>query len=217
MTQGGTDHSSHRLVYYGLSERKAVAALTLLAALLGATALAYNVLANARVTAVGVLISSSSSSSSPASSATSGALAPRGSRPRAVALRAFSPTAPPGRGARDFAIICVSFLAAYLLFVDGGGHDTQRAVFLATLPILLAVRYVLFVLVRDLPADLALRRRARPARDRRPRSRCRRRSRSGSSGRPARFVDFPLEIFLVDALLCMTLVAASRLVLRLLP
>ncbi len=30
-------------------------------------------------------------------------------------------------------------------------------------------------------------------------------------------VDFPLEIFVVDALLCMTLVAASRLVLRLLP
>jgi FlaA1/EpsC-like NDP-sugar epimerase len=31
------------------------------------------------------------------------------------------------------------------------------------------------------------------------------------------FGDFPLEIFVVDALLCMTLVAASRLVLRLLP
>ena len=57
VTQGGTDHSSHRLVYYGLSEQQAVAALTLLALLLGATALAYNVLANARVTAVGVLIS----------------------------------------------------------------------------------------------------------------------------------------------------------------
>ena len=57
VTQGGTDHSSHRLVYYGLSEQQAVAALTLLAALLGATALAYNVLANARVTAVGLLIS----------------------------------------------------------------------------------------------------------------------------------------------------------------
>ena len=29
VTQGGTDHSSHRLVYYGLSEQQAVAALTL--------------------------------------------------------------------------------------------------------------------------------------------------------------------------------------------
>ena len=57
VTQGGTDHSSHRLVYYGLSEPQAVAALTLLAALLGATALAYNVLSNARITAVGVLVS----------------------------------------------------------------------------------------------------------------------------------------------------------------
>ena len=53
VTQGGTDHSSHRLVYYGLSEQQAVAALTLLAALLGATALAYNVLANARITRSG--------------------------------------------------------------------------------------------------------------------------------------------------------------------
>ena len=31
------------------------------------------------------------------------------------------------------------------------------------------------------------------------------------------FLDFPLEVFIVDALLCMTLVAASRLVLRMLP
>ena len=53
VTQGGTDHSSHRLVDDGLSEQQAVAALTLLAALLGATALAYNVLANPRVTAAG--------------------------------------------------------------------------------------------------------------------------------------------------------------------
>ena len=34
VTQGGRDHSSHRLVYYGLSEQQAVAALALLAALL---------------------------------------------------------------------------------------------------------------------------------------------------------------------------------------
>ena len=76
----------------------------------------------------------------------------------------------------DFTIVCLSFLAAYLLFVDGGGTYTQRGIFLATLPILLGVRYVLFVLF-GLPADLALRLRARPARDRR-RGPARRRSRS---------------------------------------
>ena len=46
----------------------------------------------------------------------------------------------------DFVIICASFLAAYLLQVDGRGTEVQRAVFLAALPVLLAVRYVLFVL-----------------------------------------------------------------------
>ena len=56
VTRGGRDHSSHRLVYYGLSEAKAVLLLALVAAAVGATALAYNVLDNARLTAVGVLL-----------------------------------------------------------------------------------------------------------------------------------------------------------------
>jgi FlaA1/EpsC-like NDP-sugar epimerase len=116
----------------------------------------------------------------------------------------------------DFGIICFSFLSAYLLFVDGGGTNTQRALFLATLPILLGVRYVLFVLfgiyrriwrfasARDLlaigvavvlsvPITIGIVRAIRP------------------------FLDFPLEVFVVDALLCMTLVAGSRLALRMLP
>jgi UDP-GlcNAc:undecaprenyl-phosphate/decaprenyl-phosphate GlcNAc-1-phosphate transferase len=218
VTQGGTDHSSHRLVYYGLSEQQAVAALTLLAALLGATALAYNVLANARVTAVGVLISfvvlvqfasflgdlqERSRSDDPG--------------PSPPLWRAFLSN--PRRLVEvltDFAIICVSFLASYLLFVDGGGSYTQRGIFLAVLPILLGVRYVLFVVfgiyrriwrfasARDLlaiagavalsvPLTIGIVRAIRP------------------------LTDFPLEIFFVDALLCMTLVAASRLALRLLP
>ena len=148
VTQGGTDHSSHRLVYYGLSEQQAVAALTLLAALLGATALAYNVLANARVTAVGVLISFVVLVQF---ASFLGDLQERSRRedpgPAPPLWRAFLSN--PRRLVEvltDFAIICVSFLTAYLLFVDGGGTNTQRALFLATLPILLGVRYVLFVL-----------------------------------------------------------------------
>ena len=38
---GRTDHSSHRLVYYGLSEKRAVLLLTAIATVLGATSLAY--------------------------------------------------------------------------------------------------------------------------------------------------------------------------------
>ena len=57
MTQGGKDHTSHRLVYYGLSEQEAVALLATVAVALGATGLAYNVLDNGRITAIGVLVS----------------------------------------------------------------------------------------------------------------------------------------------------------------
>jgi len=218
VTQGGTDHSSHRLVYYGLSEQQAVAALTLLAALLGATALAYNVLSNARITAVGVLISFVVLVQF---ASFLGDLEERSRRaapgPAPSLWRAF--VSQPRRLLEvlvDFAIICVSFLTAYLLFVDEGGNDVQRAVFLATLPVLLAVRYVLFVVAgiyrrvwryageRDLlaiavsialsvPIVLAVIAKTQP------------------------LGDFPLEIFLVDALLCAALVGGSRLALRLLP
>ena len=56
VTQGGRDHTSHRLVYYGLSETKAVLLLAIVASAIGATALAYNVLDNGRLTAIGVLV-----------------------------------------------------------------------------------------------------------------------------------------------------------------
>jgi hypothetical protein len=47
----------------------------------------------------------------------------------------------------DFALMCASFLTAYALLVDGLGDDVQRAVFLAALPVVLAARYLCFVLV----------------------------------------------------------------------
>ena len=147
VTQGGTDHTSHRLVYYGLSEQQAVLGLTLLAALLGATGLAYTVLANPRVTAIGVLVSFVVLVQF-ASFLTD--LEERSRRheegPPPALWRAL--VSHPRRLVEvlvDFAIICTSFLAAYLLFVDGKGTLVERAVFLSTLPVLLGVRYVLFV------------------------------------------------------------------------
>ena len=53
--QGGRDHSSHRLVRCGLSEKHAVVLLAVVATLLGATSLAYKVLDDQRLTLVGVL------------------------------------------------------------------------------------------------------------------------------------------------------------------
>ncbi|NUT56765.1 MAG: hypothetical protein HOQ03_12385 [Thermoleophilia bacterium] len=218
VTQGGTDHSSHRLVYYGLSELQAVAALTLLAALLGATALAYITLANPRVTAVGLLVSFVVLVQF---ASFLGDLQERSRRedpgPAPALWRAFLSN--PRRLVEvmaDFAIVCVSFLASYLLFVDGTGTVTQRALFLATLPVLLGVRYVLFVVfgiyrriwrfasARDLAAIAAAVALSVPLT-------------IGIVAALRPFADFPLEVFLVDALLCAALVAGSRLALRLLP
>ena len=54
--KGGRDHTSHRLVYRGLSEKRAVVLLALISAALGATSLMYNVLDNTWVTLIGVLL-----------------------------------------------------------------------------------------------------------------------------------------------------------------
>ena len=54
--KGGRDHTSHRLVYRGLSEKRAVILLGIVSAALGATSLAYNVLDDTYVTLAGVLL-----------------------------------------------------------------------------------------------------------------------------------------------------------------
>ncbi len=216
LTQGGTDHSSHRLVYYGLSERQAVALLTLVAALLGATALAYNVLADARVTAVGVLISfvvlvqfasflgdleqrSRSHETGPAPSLWRAFF----SNPRRL-LEVLV----------DFAVICTSFLAAYLLQVDGGGTNVQRAIFLSTLPVLLAGRYVLFVVFGIYRRVWRFASWPRPRRDRRGCACCPCRSGSRDRGCDSIARDVSARDLPVDALLCTSSSPASRLALR---
>ena len=56
ISQGGRDHSSHRLVRFGMSEKHAVLLLALIATALGGTSLAYNVLDDQRLAIVGVLV-----------------------------------------------------------------------------------------------------------------------------------------------------------------
>src|SRR5205814_2572913 len=56
VTRGGRDHTSHRLVYQGLSDKRAVVLLCVVSAALGLTSLAYNVLGDTRITLAGVLI-----------------------------------------------------------------------------------------------------------------------------------------------------------------
>ncbi len=219
VTQGGRDHTSHRLVYYGLSETKAVLLLAIVASAIGATALAYNVLDNGRLTAVGVLVTFvllvqfGSFLSDLQERSRRGIEGPEPLLWRALVFE-------PRRLVEvfaDFVLICASFFCAYLLVVGGTGTDYERSVYLSALPILLGARYVLFV-------ALGVYRRVwrfATARDVVPIAvAC-----FGSA--LAAYVilvalrpigSFPaVEIFVVDAVLCTLLVGASRLALRLLP
>jgi len=220
VTQGGRDHTSHRLVYYGLSEAKAVLLLALVAAAIGATALAYNVLDNGRLTALGVLVTFvllvqfASFLSDLEERSRSGVV--EGPEPSLWRALVFEPRRLV-EVVVDFLVICGSFLAAYLLVVGGTGTEYERSVFLSALPILLATRYVFFV-------GLGVYRRVwrfATARDVLPIA-------IGCAGsaivsyvilvalRP--IGSFPaVEIFVVDAVLATVLVGGSRLVLRLLP
>jgi len=219
VTQGGRDHTSHRLVYYGLSETKAVLLLAIVASAIGATALAYNVLDNGRLTAIGVLVTFvllvqfGSFLSDLEERSRRGVEGPEPSLWRAIVFE-------PRRLLEvfvDFVLICTSFLAAYVLAVGGTGTDFERSVYLSALPILLASRYVFFV-------ALGVYRRVwryATARDVLPIAvGC-----IGSSA-VAYFIlialrpigSFPaVEIFVIDAILCTLLAGASRLTLRLLP
>ena len=219
VTQGGRDHTSHRLVYYGLSETKAVLLLAIVASAIGATALAYNVLDNGRLTAIGVLLTFvllvqfGSFLSNLEERSRRGIEGPEPSLWRALIFE-------PRRLVEvfaDFVLICVSFLVAYALAVGGTGTDFERSVYLSALPILLASRYVFFV-------ALGVYRRVwryATARDVVPIV-------VGCFGsavaacvilvalRP--IGSFPaVQIFAIDAILCTILVGASRLALRLLP
>jgi UDP-GlcNAc:undecaprenyl-phosphate/decaprenyl-phosphate GlcNAc-1-phosphate transferase len=149
VTQGGRDHSSHRLVYYGLSETKAVGLLALISVVLGATAVAYNVLDKPAVTAIGVLLSFVLLVQF---GAFLGELSERSRTGQAgdTSLR-HALMVEPRRLVEmlfDFALTCAVFLLAYLLVVGGEGGPNQRGFFLAALPVLIGSRYVAFVALR---------------------------------------------------------------------
>ncbi len=207
--QGGRDHTSHRLVYRGLTEKRTVVLLSVIAAGLGATSLAYTQLDDARITVFGVLLSFA-------------LLAQFGGFLADVEPR----TAADGRhpvlrlfvlhrrrlieALVDFALIAAAFVAAYLLVVRGSGSAYQKHMFNTTLPVVLAARYLLF-----LPFGLY-----------------RGVWRFASTNEASRviaavatsellafaflvlttrtFGDFPLSIFVVDGLICTVLVGASR-------
>jgi UDP-GlcNAc:undecaprenyl-phosphate GlcNAc-1-phosphate transferase len=116
----------------------------------------------------------------------------------------------------DFVLICTSFLLAYLMVVGGKGSVQQRSVFLGALPVVLGMRYVVFVAFRIYRRVW----RYAAARDALVIALAIGISEILALGvivatRP--LGGFPLRVFLVDAVVCTALVTSSRLVLRILP
>jgi UDP-GlcNAc:undecaprenyl-phosphate GlcNAc-1-phosphate transferase len=138
VSQGGRDHSSHRLVSLGVSETGAVVLLALVSAALGATSLAYEAFGSGRIAAIGVLVSF-------ALLIQFGSFLADIDRDKPAA-RAWLYTRRLAEVVVDGALIAASFLAAYLLRFNGIGTPNQRHYFLLTLPVLLFCRYIALLL-----------------------------------------------------------------------
>ncbi len=143
--QGGRDHSSHRLVRFGLSEKHAVALLALIATGIGASSLAYNVLDNVRYTVIGVVITFALL----VQFASFLADIERRPLPEQRALGFTQAFAVHWRRVIevlvDFVVITGSFLAAYAIVFGWPGTTSQRFIAGLTLPIVLAARYLTFI------------------------------------------------------------------------
>jgi UDP-GlcNAc:undecaprenyl-phosphate GlcNAc-1-phosphate transferase len=144
VTQGGRDHTSHRLVYEGLSDKRAVVLLSVVSAALGLTSLAYKVLDDTRVTLIGVLITFAfllqfGSYLADVNRAPAADRAPSFFASLLVHRRRFVEVIV------DFLLISASFTAAYLIRLQGTGVPWERHVFDRSLPALLVARYVFFI------------------------------------------------------------------------
>jgi len=145
VTQGGRDHTSHRLVYQGLSDKRAVVLLAIVSTAVGLTGLAYKLLDNTLLTLVGVLV-------------TFAFLVQFGSFLAGSVRRTDAST---GRGLAaslvanrrrfvevvvDFALIAASFTLAFMIRVQSTNFTIFKHTYELTLPALLVARYIAFIL-----------------------------------------------------------------------
>jgi UDP-GlcNAc:undecaprenyl-phosphate/decaprenyl-phosphate GlcNAc-1-phosphate transferase len=210
VTQGGRDHTSHRLVRGGLGEKSTVVLLAAVAAGLGGSSLAYSALGNPRVTLVGVLVTFVLLVQF-AGFLTDLDRGSSGHEGRGVLLRKILLS--PRRLIEvlvDFVLVSVSFGVAYLLFTTADGTANQKHIFLVSLPVILAIRYLAFIVfglysgvwrfagARDAGAITAAVVVSEPI----------------AVGiiwlTFGPFQDFPASVYVVDALLCVVLIGASR-------
>jgi UDP-GlcNAc:undecaprenyl-phosphate GlcNAc-1-phosphate transferase len=143
ISQGGRDHSSHRLVRFGLSEKNAVLLLALIATALGGTSLAYNVLADQRLAVVGVLVTFVLLVQFASFLADAEQRVPGGETrivdAFAVHWRRLIEVLV------DFVLITGAFAAAYATRFGWPGTEYQRHIAEVTLPIVIATRYLAFM------------------------------------------------------------------------
>jgi UDP-GlcNAc:undecaprenyl-phosphate/decaprenyl-phosphate GlcNAc-1-phosphate transferase len=144
VTQGGRDHTSHRLVYEGLSDKRAVVLLSVVSAALGLTSLAYKVLDDTRITIMGVLITFAfllqfGSYLADVNRTPTADRAPRFFASLLVNRRRLVEVVV------DFLLVSASFTAAFIIRLEGTGVVWQRHVFDRSLPALLVARYVFFI------------------------------------------------------------------------
>ncbi len=143
--EGGRDHTSHRLVYSGLSEKHAVLVLAVLAAAVGGTSLLYSAVDDAELTLVGVLVTFTLLVQLAGGLVTLEEAPDPGSVSLRQVLQRQWPRALEVVG--DFVLITGAFAAAYVLRFDGLGTHASRELFIKALPVVLASRYALFLLL----------------------------------------------------------------------
>jgi len=208
---GGRDHTSHRLVYRGLSEMSAVAVLATIAAALGATSIAYGVLDSSGLALVGVLVTFVLLVQfvSYLAEAERDPVAAHALAERPLALRIFVSPRRLLEVLLDFALVSAAFVGAYALQVGPNGTEFERKLLMLSLPAVVAARYLGFILfgiyrrvwhyagARDgaaIVGAVAVSEVAAMA--------------------PVlamnEFGHFPLSVFLVDFLLCSVLIGAAR-------
>jgi UDP-GlcNAc:undecaprenyl-phosphate GlcNAc-1-phosphate transferase len=202
---GGRDHTTHRLVYAGLSERRAVVVLAAIAAAVGGTALVYSAADSVQLTLAGVIVTFALLAQF------AGALATLDERLGASIVRSLElQSRRVLYVAGDFLLVGAAFAAAYLVRFHGLGPANERELFWKALPVVLAARYAFFIVfglysrtwrsdLRDVArvvvAVLASEAVAVAL--------------IAASDRTA-FATFSRSVFAFDALLCAPLVIASR-------
>ncbi len=208
--QGGKDHTSHRLVRGGLSEHRTVVLLAAIAAGLGGTALAYSVLGDYRITLVGVLVTFAllvqfAGFLVDLERGSGDEVVPGGWMLRTVVLhrrRLFEVLA-------DFVLISLAFALAYLLVVSGTGTPYERHVAAVALPLILVARYVAYLLL-GLYQGIWRFAGSREAASIVVGTVVSEAVAFGIVALTTPFGGFPASVFVVDALICMVVIGASR-------